>query len=61
MKLLKLSMLAMALAGFQLMAAPAHKMTKECKACCETAAKCDACCKDKGKKCGTDCREAKKK
>ena len=59
MKMLKLSLLAMALGGFPLMATAEHKMTKECKACCKTADKCDACCKDKGKECGKECCKAK--
>ena len=55
MKLLKFSVLAMALASFPLMAVAGHKDTKECKACCKSGDKCDACCKDKGKECLKDC------
>lgn len=55
MKLLELSLLAMALGGFPLMAVADHKDTMECKACCKSPVKCDECCKNKGKECGKDC------
>jgi hypothetical protein len=31
-----------------------HKGSKECNSCCKSAAKCDACCHDKGK--GEECK-----
>ena len=34
--------------------AAGHKDTKECKACCKSGDKCDACCHDKGK--GEECK-----
>jgi len=60
MRLLKLSLLAMAVASFPLTAFADHKDTKQCLACCKSPDKCDACCKDKGKDCLKDCCKGKK-
>jgi hypothetical protein len=57
MKPLKLILLALTLAALPgaVFAAEDHKNTKECKACCKSPDKCDACCHDKGK--GKECKE----
>ena len=65
MKMLKLTLAAIAFAAMPLTSfaadKPDHKKTKECLACCKSADKCDACCKDKGKKCGKECCAPKAK
>ena len=50
-----LSVLPLATVAKEKEKAKDHKHSKECMACCETPAKCDACCKDKGKDCLKDC------
>ena len=59
MKMLKLTLAAIAIAALPLTTFAEHKQTKECQACCKTAEKCDACCKDKGKECGKECCKPK--
>lgn len=59
MNTLKLCLAAVALGGLCVCTSygakeEKHKGTKWCNACCESAAKCDACCHDKGK--GVECK-----
>ena len=60
MKILTMTLAAIAFAALPLNSFADHKQTKECLACCKTPEKCDACCKDKGKECLKDCCKPKK-